>query len=77
LNKLAHLQAANGRGLDQVVDIGGGTLEQSIKAVALDGLINFIGRLSASRRRSTRTRYTRRPPRFASSLRETAATSWR
>jgi NADPH:quinone reductase-like Zn-dependent oxidoreductase len=37
----------NGRGVDQVVDIGGGTLEQSIKAVALDGLINFIGRLSA------------------------------
>jgi NADPH:quinone reductase-like Zn-dependent oxidoreductase len=36
----------NGRGVDQVVDIGGGTLEQSIKSVALDGLVNFIGRLS-------------------------------
>jgi NADPH:quinone reductase-like Zn-dependent oxidoreductase len=36
----------NGRGVDQVVDTGGGTLEQSIKSVALDGLVNFIGRLS-------------------------------
>jgi NADPH:quinone reductase-like Zn-dependent oxidoreductase len=36
----------NGRGVDQVVDIGGGTLEQSIKSVALDGLVNFIGRLA-------------------------------
>jgi NADPH:quinone reductase-like Zn-dependent oxidoreductase len=36
----------NGRGVDQVVDIGGGTLEQSIKSVTLDGLVNFIGRLS-------------------------------
>ena len=35
----------NGRGVDQVVDIGGGTLEQSIKSVALDGLVNFVGRL--------------------------------
>jgi NADPH:quinone reductase-like Zn-dependent oxidoreductase len=36
----------NGRGVDQVVDIGGGTLEQSIKSVTLDGLVNFIGRLA-------------------------------
>jgi NADPH:quinone reductase-like Zn-dependent oxidoreductase len=36
----------NGRGVDQVVDIGGGTLERSIKSVTLDGLVNFIGRLS-------------------------------
>lgn len=36
----------NGRGVDQVIDIAGGTLEQSIKSVVLDGLVNFIGRLS-------------------------------
>ncbi|HEV2666869.1 MAG TPA: zinc-binding dehydrogenase, partial [Blastocatellia bacterium] len=36
----------NGRGVDQVLDIGGGTLERSIKSVTLDGLVNFIGRLS-------------------------------
>jgi NADPH:quinone reductase-like Zn-dependent oxidoreductase len=35
-----------GRGVDQVIDIGGGTLERSIRSVALDGLVNFIGRLS-------------------------------
>jgi len=39
-------ELTNGRGVDQVVDIGGGTLEQSIKSVTLDGLVNFIGRLS-------------------------------
>jgi NADPH:quinone reductase-like Zn-dependent oxidoreductase len=37
-----------GRGVDQVVDIGGGTMEQSIKATALDGQINFVGRLSSA-----------------------------
>src|SRR5262245_14219190 len=36
-----------GRGVDHVIDIGGGTLERSIRSVALDGLVNFIGRLSA------------------------------
>lgn len=35
-----------GRGVDQVVEIGGGTLEQSIQSAALNGQINFIGRLS-------------------------------
>jgi NADPH:quinone reductase-like Zn-dependent oxidoreductase len=35
-----------GRGVDQVVEIGGGTLEQSIQSTALNGQINFIGRLS-------------------------------
>src|SRR5262249_23768568 len=35
-----------GRGVDQVVETGGGTLEQSIQSTALDGQINFIGRLS-------------------------------
>jgi NADPH:quinone reductase-like Zn-dependent oxidoreductase len=39
-------ELTGGRGVDQVVDIGGGTLEQSIQSVALNGQINFIGRLS-------------------------------
>jgi NADPH:quinone reductase-like Zn-dependent oxidoreductase len=34
-----------GRGVDQVIDVAGSTLEQSIQAAALDGLINFVGRL--------------------------------
>jgi NADPH:quinone reductase-like Zn-dependent oxidoreductase len=42
---LAVRDLTNGRGVDQVVDIGGGTLEQSIKSVTLDGLVNFVGRL--------------------------------
>jgi NADPH:quinone reductase-like Zn-dependent oxidoreductase len=36
----------HGRGVDQVVDIGGGTLEQSCQCVVPDGQVNFIGRLS-------------------------------
>jgi NADPH:quinone reductase-like Zn-dependent oxidoreductase len=28
------------------VDVGGGTLERSIQSVALDGQVNFVGRLS-------------------------------
>ena len=43
---LAVRELTHGRGVDQVVDIGGGTLERSIRSVALDGLVNFIGRLS-------------------------------
>jgi NADPH:quinone reductase-like Zn-dependent oxidoreductase len=43
---LAVRDLTKGRGVDQVVDIGGGTLEQSIRSVALEGLVNFIGRLS-------------------------------
>jgi NADPH:quinone reductase-like Zn-dependent oxidoreductase len=43
---LAVRELTGGRGVDQVVDIGGGTLEQSIQASALNGQINFIGRLS-------------------------------
>lgn len=43
---VAVLSLTNGRGVDQVIDVGGGTLEQSIRAVALDGLVNFVGRLS-------------------------------
>ena len=43
---LAVRELTHGRGVDQVVDIGGGTLERSIQSVALDGLVNFIGRLS-------------------------------
>ncbi len=43
---LAVRELTRGRGVDQVVEIGGGTLEQSIQSTALDGQINFIGRLS-------------------------------
>jgi NADPH:quinone reductase-like Zn-dependent oxidoreductase len=43
---IAVRELTNGRGVDQVVDIGGGTLEQSIQSVALEGQVNFIGRLS-------------------------------
>jgi NADPH:quinone reductase-like Zn-dependent oxidoreductase len=43
---LAVRELTNGRGVDQVVEIGGGTLEQSIQSTALNGQINFIGRLS-------------------------------
>jgi NADPH:quinone reductase-like Zn-dependent oxidoreductase len=44
---IAVRELTNGRGVDQVVDIGGGTLERSIQSVALDGQVNFIGRLSS------------------------------
>jgi NADPH:quinone reductase-like Zn-dependent oxidoreductase len=40
-------ELTKGRGVEQVVDIGGGTLEQSIQSTALDGQVNFVGRLSA------------------------------
>jgi NADPH:quinone reductase-like Zn-dependent oxidoreductase len=43
---LAVRELTHGRGVDQVVDVGGGTLERSIQSVALDGQVNFIGRLS-------------------------------
>jgi NADPH:quinone reductase-like Zn-dependent oxidoreductase len=38
-------ELTGGRGVDQVIEIGGGTLENSIKSTAVEGLINFIGRL--------------------------------
>ncbi len=41
-------ELTEGRGVDQVVDVGGGTLEQSVKATALDGQVNFVGRLSTA-----------------------------
>src|SRR5262249_6740450 len=44
---LAVRDLTRGRGADQVIDIGGGTLERSLRSVALDGLVNFIGRLSS------------------------------
>jgi NADPH:quinone reductase-like Zn-dependent oxidoreductase len=44
---LAVRELTSGRGVDQVIDVGGGTLERSIQSVALDGQVNFIGRLSA------------------------------
>ena len=43
---LAVRELTNGRGVDQVVETGGGTLEQSIQSTALNGQISFIGRLS-------------------------------
>lgn len=43
---IAVRELTGGRGVDQVVEIGGGTLEQSVKSTALDGQINFIGRIS-------------------------------
>jgi NADPH:quinone reductase-like Zn-dependent oxidoreductase len=39
-------ELTHGRGVDQVVEIGGGTLEQSIQSTALEGQINSIGRVS-------------------------------
>jgi NADPH:quinone reductase-like Zn-dependent oxidoreductase len=41
-------ELTGGRGVDQVVEVGGGTLEKSIKATAVEGLVNFIGRLDAT-----------------------------
>ena len=38
-------ELTGGRGVDQVIEVTGGTLERSIKATALDGQINFIGRM--------------------------------
>jgi NADPH:quinone reductase-like Zn-dependent oxidoreductase len=34
-----------GRGVDQVVETAGTTLDRSIRATAIEGLINFVGRL--------------------------------
>jgi len=42
-------EPTGGAGVDQVIEIGGGTLEESIKSSAIEGLVNFIGRLDASR----------------------------
>jgi len=36
-----------GRGVDQVIDIGGGTLEKSIKSTAWEGEIEFVGMLDS------------------------------
>jgi len=44
-----HLKArelTGGRGVDQVVEIGGATLEQSLKATAIGGQVDFIGMLA-------------------------------
>jgi NADPH:quinone reductase-like Zn-dependent oxidoreductase len=38
-------ELTGGRGVDQVVEVGGGTLEKSIRSTAVEGLVNFIGRL--------------------------------
>jgi NADPH:quinone reductase-like Zn-dependent oxidoreductase len=36
-----------GRGVDQVIEVGGTTLAQSLQATAVAGLVNFVGRLDA------------------------------
>ena len=38
-------QVTGGRGVEQVIDIAGSTLDASIRATAIDGLVNFVGRL--------------------------------
>jgi NADPH:quinone reductase-like Zn-dependent oxidoreductase len=38
-------QLTGGHGVDQVIEIGGTTLDQSIRATAIDGSINFVGRI--------------------------------
>ncbi|SHN23870.1 NAD(P)-dependent alcohol dehydrogenase [Chitinophaga sp. CF418] len=40
-------ELTNGRGVDQIVEVTGGTLEQSIQSIAIEGQINFVGRLEA------------------------------
>ncbi|HEX3596053.1 MAG TPA: NAD(P)-dependent alcohol dehydrogenase [Polyangiaceae bacterium] len=41
-------ELTSGRGVDQVVEVGGGgTLERSIRSTAVEGMVNFIGRLDA------------------------------
>jgi NADPH:quinone reductase-like Zn-dependent oxidoreductase len=42
---IAVRQFTGGRGVDQVIEVSGSTLEQSIRATTIDGLINFVGRL--------------------------------
>jgi NADPH:quinone reductase-like Zn-dependent oxidoreductase len=37
-----------GRGVDQVIEVGGGTLEKSIRSVAIEGQVAFIGRLAGA-----------------------------
>jgi len=41
-------ELTNGRGVDQIVEVTGGELEQSIKSIAIEGQINFVGRLETS-----------------------------
>jgi len=41
-------ELTGGRGVDQVIETSGATLEQSLKAAAPEGLINFIGRLAGA-----------------------------
>ncbi|PSL28991.1 zinc-dependent alcohol dehydrogenase family protein [Chitinophaga ginsengisoli] len=40
-------ELTNGYGVDQIVEVTGGTLEQSIQSIAIEGQINFVGRLEA------------------------------
>src|SRR5262249_47035997 len=45
---LAVRQLTAGRGVDQVIDVGGGALGQSIKSTAIAGGIEDVGRLDPS-----------------------------
>ncbi|MEP6730499.1 MAG: NAD(P)-dependent alcohol dehydrogenase [bacterium] len=38
-------ELTGGRGVDQVIEISGSTLERSIRATAIEGIVNFVGRL--------------------------------
>ncbi len=38
-------ELTSGRGVDEVIDIGGGTLEKPIKSVAWEGEVEYVGRL--------------------------------
>src|SRR5262249_56064487 len=38
-------ELTGGRGVDQVIDTGGGTLEKSIKSTAWEGEVEFVGML--------------------------------
>jgi NADPH:quinone reductase-like Zn-dependent oxidoreductase len=52
-------ELTGGRGVDQVIDIGGGTLEKSVKSTAWEGEVEFIGMLeSGNSTLDIRTLYT-------------------
>ncbi len=68
-------ELTQGRGADQVVDIGGGTLEQSIQSTALDGQVNYVGRLSDGAPKIDTNVLYGPSQRFASSLRAAGRSS--
>jgi NADPH:quinone reductase-like Zn-dependent oxidoreductase len=42
---LAVREATGGRGADQIIETAGASMDKSVRAASLDGLVNFIGRL--------------------------------